>query len=59
MGIISSYMIINYLSSLLKAATPLKVSSGRQWQAAANFDVSPKCPFSVSGDGPALLPVLW
>ena len=39
MGIISNYMIINYLNCLLKAATPLKVSSGRQ--AAVNFDVSP------------------
>ena len=40
-GMISNYMIINYLNCLQKAATPLAVNSGRQWQAAANFDVSP------------------
>ena len=40
--IISNYMISNYLNCLLKAATSLRVSSGRQWQAAANFDASPK-----------------
>ena len=37
----SNYMIINYLNCLQKAATPLTVSSGRQRQAAANFDVTP------------------
>ena len=42
MDIISNYIIINYLNCLLKAATSLRVSSGWQWQAAANFDVSPK-----------------
>ena len=41
MDIISNYMIATYLNCLLKAATPLRVSSSRQWQAAANFDVSP------------------
>ena len=41
MDIISYYMIINYLNYLLKAATPLRVISGRQRQAATNFDISP------------------
>ena len=50
MGMISNYMIINYLNCLLKAATPLTVSSGRQRQAAANFDVSSK---SVINTDPA------
>ena len=36
-GMISNYMITNYLNCLQKAATPLAVNSGRQWQAAANF----------------------
>ena len=40
-GMTSNYMIINYLNCLQKAATPLTVSSGRQRQAAANFDVTP------------------
>ena len=41
---ISNYMIINYLNGQLKAVTPLKVSSGRQRQAAVNFDISPYNP---------------
>ena len=41
MAIISNYMVIYYLNCLLKAVTSLRVSSGLQWQAAANFDVSP------------------
>ena len=41
MDIISNYMIISHFGCLLKAATPLRVSSGRQRQAAVNFDVSP------------------
>ena len=46
MDIISYYMIINHLNCLLKAVTSLRVSSGRQWQAAAYFDVSPYNPES-------------
>ena len=42
MDIICNYMIINYLNCLLKAASSLRVSSSRQWQAVTNFDVSPK-----------------
>ena len=42
MDITSNYMIINYLNCLLKAAASLRISSGRQRQAAASFDVSPK-----------------
>ena len=42
MDIISNYMITNYLNSPLKAETSLRVSSGRQRQVAANFDVSTK-----------------
>ena len=41
MGMISNFMIINYLNCLEKAATPLTVSSSRQRKAVANFDVSP------------------
>ena len=41
MDIVSNYMILNYLNCLLKAATSLRVSNSRQWQAATNFDVSP------------------
>ena len=41
MDIISNCMIISYLNCLVKAATSLRVSSGRQQQAVANFDVPP------------------
>ena len=41
MDIITNYIMINYLDCLLKAVTSLRVSSGWQRQAAANFDVSP------------------
>ena len=40
MDMISNNMTLSYLNCLLKAATSLIVSSGRQWQAAANVDVS-------------------
>ena len=53
---ISNYMIINYLDCQLKAATPLKVSSGRQRKAAANFDVSPYLGvFALGCDGGVVL----
>ena len=46
MGIINNYdVIIKYLNCLPKATTSLRVSSGSQRQAAANFDV---CPNSVN-----------
>ena len=41
MDMISNNMLINHFNCLLKAATSLRVSSSRQWQAAANFDVVP------------------
>ena len=41
-GMTSNFMIINYLNCLQKAATPLTDSSGRQRQAATNFDIFPK-----------------
>ena len=44
MDIIIDYIIIDYLNSLLKAAISLRVTSGWQQQAAANFDVSPFFP---------------
>ena len=47
MDMISNYMITNYMNCLLKAATPLRVSSRWQWQAAVNFDVSPYQTISV------------
>ena len=49
MGIISNYMVINHLNCLLKAVTPLKVSSNRQRQVAANCDVSPNYSVYVGG----------
>ena len=45
-NIVNNYMIIDYLNCLLKAATSLRVSSGGQWQAAVNFNVSPKSTWS-------------
>ena len=53
MDIISYYMTIYYLNCLLKAATSLKVSNDQQWQAAANFDVSP----NGRGDNIGICPV--
>ena len=44
-------MIVNYLNCLLKAATSLKVSSGRQWQAAANFEVYPNSRAAILKKG--------
>ena len=50
MVLISNYMVINYLNCLLKAVTSLRVSSGRQRQAAANFDISPYFGFNFGND---------
>ena len=52
-GMTSNYMIINYLNCLQKAATLLTVSSGRQRQAAVNFDVSPYQANILPSDEPA------
>ena len=51
-------MLINYLNCLQKAATPLTVSSGRQRQAAENFDASPYVHINALINSPYLMVVI-